>query len=395
MGIGTPFHPRTAALCKSLKWKEWAGFFSVLSYETCHEREYFALRQAAGLLDVSPLFKYRISGPDALRMLDRLVTRRMDNVAVGRVVYTCWCDDRGRVLDDGTIQRLDENVYRLASISPSLKWFQSVGCGMDVAIEDESNSLAALALQGPTSREILKQVSDGDFDQLKYFRLLECQIGSIPVTVTRTGYTGDLGYEIWVAAGDAVGLWDVLMAGGREFGVTPMGLQALDAARIEAGYILIDVDFVSVRRALTEEQAASPFEIGLGWTVHLGKENFIGRSALVREKVGGSRRQLVGLEIDDRGLLDHYERAGLPPSLPLVPWRQIIPLYRQGRQIGWASSGCWSPTLKRYIALASVRSEFAGLGTEMQIEFLVQFEKKRVGARVVPRPFFDPPRKRD
>jgi aminomethyltransferase len=394
MGIGTPFHSRTSALCKSLRWKEWAGYFSVVSYETCHEREYFALRQAAGLLDVSPLFKYLIGGPDATRMMDRLVTRRMDNVAVGRVVYTCWCNDRGRVIDDGTIQRLEDNLYRLSSVSPSLNWLRSVGRGLEVKIEDQSETCGALALQGPNSRDILKQVSDGDFDQLKYFRLLHCKIGSIPVTVTRTGYTGDLGYEIWVAAGQAEGMWDVLMAGGREYGIMPMGLQALDAARIEAGFILIDVDFVSARRALTEEQAASPFEIGLGWTVHLGKETFIGREALAREKERGSRRELVGLEIDERELLDHFERAGLPPSLPLVPWRQIIPLFHQTRQVGWASSGCWSPTLKRYIALASVRPEFAGLGSRMQIEFLVQFEKKRVAARVVPRPFFDPPRKK-
>ncbi|MBI4161270.1 MAG: aminomethyl transferase family protein [Acidobacteria bacterium] len=394
MGIGTPFHSRTSALCKSLKWKEWAGYFSVVSYETTHDREYIALRQAAGLLDISPLYKYRISGPGAGAMLDRLVARRMDNVGVGRVVYACWCDERGRVLDDGTIHRLEENVYRVTSASPSGRWLGTVAWGFDVGIEDESTAVAALALQGPTSRDTLKQVTAADLDRLAYFRLTPARIGSLPVTISRTGYTGDLGYEIWVDAADAEGLWDVLMAGGREYGITPLGLQALDVARIEAGYVLIDVDYVSARRALTEEQAASPFEIGLGWTVHLGKEDFIGRRALLAEERRGPRRLLVGLEIDERELRGHHDRAGIPPDFPLVPWRQVIPLFRGDRQAGWATSGCWSPTLKKYIALASVRPECAEPGTALRIDLLVQFQRKGVGARVVERPFFDPPRKR-
>ena len=395
MGIPTPFHSRTSALCTSMKWREWAGYLAVSSYETCHEREYLALRQSAGLLDISPLYKYRIRGPDAAAMLDRLVTRRMNKCSVGRVVYSCWCNDRGKVIDDGTIARLEEDLFRVTSASPSFRWFRSVARGFDVVIEDESTALAALAIQGPTSREILRQVSDADLDNLKYFRLTRCRIGSIPVVLSRTGYTGDLGYEIWVGSEHAEELWDQLIDGGRDFGITPMGLQALDVARIEAGYILIDVDYTSARKAMTEAQAVSPFEIGLGWTVHLGKDNFVGRTALLEEKEIGPRRKLVGLEIDWQVLVEHQERSGLPPGLPLVPWREVVPLFSGGgRQAGWATSGCWSPTLKRYIALGSVPPGLASVGSRLEIEFMVEYEKKRVPIRVVPRPFFDPPRKR-
>ena len=216
MGIGTPFHTRTSPLCKSMQWRVWAGYYSAISYETNHDREYFAVRHSAAMIDVSPLHKYRISGPDALRLVDRVVTRRMFKSRVGQVYYTCWCDDQGKVIDDGTVARIAEDAFRITSANPSLNWFGGAARGLQVKIEDESESLAALALQGPTSREILKRVADGDLEGLKYFRVMDSRIGSIPVAISRTGYTGDLGYEIWVSSRRAVKLWDALLEGGKD-----------------------------------------------------------------------------------------------------------------------------------------------------------------------------------
>ena len=395
MGIGTPFHSRTSPLCKSMQWRVWAGYYSAISYETNHDREYFAVRHSAAMIDVSPLHKYRISGPDALRLVDRVVTRRMFKSRVGQVYYTCWCNDQGKVIDDGTVARIAEDAFRITSANPSLNWFGGAARGLKVKIEDESESLAALALQGPTSREILKRVADGDLEGLKYFRVMDSRIGSIPVAISRTGYTGDLGYEIWVSSRRAVKLWDALLEGGKDYGITPAGLNALDLTRIEAGYILIDCDFISARRAISESQKSTPFEIGLNWTVHLDKEGFIGRRALVEEQRRGPRRRIVGLEIDWEELEKLYDQAGLPPQLPAAAWREIVPLtVPGGRQVGWASSGCWSPTLKKYIAIASVNPDFAEIGTRLRMDSIVDYQKKRVIASVVPRPFFDPPRKR-
>ena len=270
MPIGTPFHERTFALCESLNYREWSGYYTVSAYETHHEHEYNAIRNAAALIDISPLFKYRVTGKDATRLVDRIITRDLRKVSVGQVIYTPWCDEQGKVIDDGTVSRLDENTYRC--------WFTRNAAGLDVQIEDISENVAALALQGPTSGRFLKTiVADADIENLKYFRVTTGKIKGVPVEISRTGYTGDLGYEIWVATEQALKVWDVLIERGRAFDIKPAGMLALDVARIEAGLLLIDIDFNSSKKALIEDQKYSPFEMGLGRLVHLEKNRFVGQ----------------------------------------------------------------------------------------------------------------------
>ena len=393
MPIGTALHERTFPLCESLSYREWSGYYTVSVYETHHEHEYNAIREAAALFDISPLFKYRITGPDATRLVDRIVTRDMSKVAAGQMIYTPWCDEQGKVIDDGTVSRLEENAYRWTSAYPSLRWFHLNAVGMNVTIEDVSDTVAALALQGPTSARVLRKVSDADIEGLKYFRITRGRIGGIPVEISRNGYTGDLGYEIWMPWGDAVKVWDALMAGGREFDIRPAGMIALDVARIEAGLVLIEVDYTSSKKALIESQRYSPYEIGLGRLVHLEKENFVGRAALAEEERRGPARQLVGLEVDWTEVETRFEAIGLAPTAPSTASRVAVPVYAGGRQVGRATSTTWSPILKQMIALASVTREHAAAGARLQMELTVEAMRHRVGATVVPLPFFNPPRK--
>jgi aminomethyltransferase len=330
----TPLHARTAALCVSHAWRRWAGYVVASSYELSHEREYHAIRSAAALLDISPLYKYRVGGRHAARLLDRVVTREVARAEIGQVLYTPWCNAAGKVLDDGTVARLDEETFRMTSAEPTLRWLQDNARGLTVAIEDISESMAALALQGPASRKILQQLSDTDVGHLKFFRQIAARLGGIPVTVSRTGYTGDLGYEIWLAAEHAVALWDALMAAGAPYGVTPAGMLALDVARIEAGLMLIDVDYVPARKALIAGQTSSPFELDLGWAVNLAKDNFVGKRALAREARHGPQWQFVGLEVEWDALERIYAEAGLSPQLPNVAWRASTPAYVDGKQVG-------------------------------------------------------------
>ncbi|HET8647532.1 MAG TPA: aminomethyltransferase family protein, partial [Vicinamibacteria bacterium] len=276
MPIGTPFHPRTAPLNQGMVWRDWSGFFAAGSYEIHHDREYSAIRNAAALIDVSPLFKYLVSGRDARRLIDRIVTRDMAKVQVGQVVYTNWCDGQGKVLDDGTVARLEESVYRWTAAEPNLRWIVENGRDLEVKVEDVSERTAALALQGPTSREVLRACAETDvpLEQLKYFRLTRGRIAGVPVEISRTGYTGDLGYEVWIPAPQALAVWDALIEKGAPWDITPTGILALDVARIEAGLILLDVDYVSARKALIPSQRYSPFEIGLGRLVQVGKPGF-------------------------------------------------------------------------------------------------------------------------
>jgi len=391
--IGTALHERTFPLCESLSYREWSGYYTVSVYETHHEHEYNAIREAAALFDISPLFKYRITGPDATRLVDRIVTRDMSKVVVGQMIYTPWCDEQGKVIDDGTVSRLEENAYRWTSADPSLRWFHLNAVGMNVTIEDVSDTVAALALQGPTSARVLRKVSDADIDGLKYFRITRGRIGGIPVEISRNGYTGDLGYEIWMPWGDAVKVWDALMAGGRELDIRPAGMIALDVARIEAGLVLIEVDYTSSKKALIESQRYSPYEIGLGRLVHLGKETFVGRAALAEEARRGPARQLVGLEVDWTEVETRFEAIGLAPTAPSTASRVAVPVYAGGRQVGKATSTTWSPILKQMIALGSVTREHAAAGARLQMELTVEAMRHRVGVTVVPLPFFNPPRK--
>src|SRR3954463_15054588 len=285
--IGTAFHERTFPLCQSLNYREWSGYYTVSVYEVHHDHEYNAIRNAAALIDITPLYKYLISGKDATKLVNRVITRDINKVSVGQVIYCCWCDEQGKVIDDGTISRLDKNTYRWTAADPSLRWFHQNAIGFDVSLEDISEKVAALAVQGPTSGKLLKSVAEAEIGNLKYFRVTSGKIAGVPVDISRTGYTGDLGYEIWIPWEQGVRVWDALMKAGRRFDLHPAGMLALDVARIEAGLILADVDYISSKKALIESQKYSPFEIGLGKLVHLDKDNFIGRDALIEESKTG------------------------------------------------------------------------------------------------------------
>ncbi|HKO43225.1 MAG TPA: aminomethyltransferase family protein [Pyrinomonadaceae bacterium] len=394
MPVGTAFHERTFQLCESLSYREWSGYYAVSSYEPHHEHEYNAIRNAAALIDISPLYKYRLTGRDATRLVDRIITRDMRKVSVGQVIYTPWCDEQGKVIDDGTVSRLEENVYRWTAADPSLRWFTQNASGMDVNIEDISESVSALALQGPTSGRLLKSlVKDADIENLKYFRVTHGTIAGVPVDVSRTGYTGDLGYEIWVPSESAIQVWDALMEAGHAFDIHPAGMLALDVSRIEAGLLLIDIDFNSSKKALIENQKYTPFEMGLGRLVHLDKNRFVGQAALVAEKQRGHAREIVGLEIDWPEVEIHYERVGLPPAVSPIASRVAVPVFKQGVQVGKATSSTWSPTLKRMIALATLNRDCTKTGTRLQFEITVEAKRLLVGARVVKTPFFNPKRK--
>src|SRR5688572_23778987 len=388
MLMTTPFHERTSALCASHAWRRWAGYLVASSYELSHEREYHAIRSAAALFDVSPLYKYLVRGKDAARLLDHVVTRDIRKLQIGQVVYTPWCDAAGKVLDDGTIARLDEATFRMTAAEPNLRWLQDNGAGLDVAVEDISETMAALSLQGPASRAILGEL------ELKYFRLAEAKLGGIPVTVSRTGYTGDLGYEIWLESRDALAVWDWLIETGTPYGITPAGMLALDVARIEAGLMLIDVDYVPARKALIGGQTSSPYELDLAWAVNLKKDRFVGREALAAEAARGPRWQFVGVEIEWRSLERLHAELGLATRLPATAWRTSVPIYSGREQAGYATSGGWSPLLKKYIALAHLQSKWAAPGTQLEIEITVEHRRKRAAAHVVKKPFFDPERRR-
>lgn len=393
MPIGTAVHERTFALCESLNYREWSGYYAVSAYENHHEHEYNAIRNASALMDVSPLFKYMITGRDAARFVDRLITRDVAKMAVGQVFYTPWCDEHGRVIDDGTVSRLDDQVFRWTAADPNLRWFQQNAHGFDVRIDDISEQVAALALQGPTSARLLRAVAQANVDSLKYFRVTSGSIARVPVDISRTGYTGDLGYEIWMPAERAIEVWDALMEGGRPFDIKPTGMLALDLARVEAGLLLIDVDFFSSKKALILSQMYTPFELGLGRLVHFDKGRFIGRAALERERARGSARQIVGLTISWDTVERLYDDAGLPPAVAATTSRVPVPVYRNGRQVGKATSTTWSPVLKRMIALATIARPHYAEGTDLEMEITIEAVRHRVPARVVKTPFFNPPRK--
>ena len=393
MPIGTAVHERTFKLCESMNFREWSGYYAASVYEMHHEHEYNAIRNAAALIDVTPLFKYRITGKDATKFVNRVITRDINKVAVGQVIYCCWCDEQGKVIDDGTISRLEENVYRWTAADPSMRWFHQNALGLDVEIEDISDKLAGLALQGPTSGRLLKQVADADITNLKYFRVTHGKIAGVEVDISRTGYTGDLGYEIWIPWNDAPRVWDALVETGREFDLHAAGMLALDVARVEAGLILIEVDYFSSKKALIESQKYSPYEIGLGRLVDLKKEYFIGRAALEDENRLKPKRLLMGLDINWEDVERLYDAIGLAPQVSSTTSRVPVPVYRGGLQVGKATSTTWSPTLKKMIALASVNREHAAAGTELQMELTVEAVRHKVRATTRELPFFNPPRK--
>jgi glycine cleavage system T protein (aminomethyltransferase) len=392
---GTAFHPRTSQRNEKLSWEDWWGYAAASSFGDAVDIEYNAVREAAGAIDVSPLFKYLVEGPDAARLIDRVITRSAAKIQVGQVYYTPWCDERGKLIDDGTVARLGETTFRWTAAEPNYRWIQLNAAGLDVRLEDISAEVAALALQGPTSRAILEAVTGEDWSGLKYFRRRVATIDEIAVDVSRTGYTGDLGYELWVDAERAVDLWDALFRVGADFGLRPVGMSALDVLRVEAGLILLDAEFTGVRNAFSAEQEYSPFELGLGRLVDLGKERFVGKRALLAEQAaGGPHRRLVGMEHDWRGVETAFARHGLPTVLTLGTTREPAPVYGQAGRVGKATSTTWSPTLKKVISLGLVEKPHAEVGSAVEIEWTIEGTRERVGANVVELPFFDPPRKR-
>ena len=401
MSIGTAFHPRTAPLNRKQQWREWSGYFASSVYADAHDIEYNAIREAAALIDVSPLYKYRVSGPDAIALADRVITRDASRLAVGQVYYTPWCDEHGKVVDDGTVHRVAESELLWTAADPQYRWLHLNSAGLDVAIEDVSETLAGLALQGPRSRAVLEAATGESFADLRYFRRRSARIGkgrsAIAVDVSRTGYTGDLGYELWVPAAKAPAAWDALMEAGRAHVIRPAGMLALDIARLEAGLILLEVDYTSSRHALNPEQSYSPFEIGLGRLVAFDKGDYVGRRALLAElAAGGPARRLVGLLLDWYGIEGQFSAQGLPPAISPVVDRSPVPVYAEGRgPIGRVTSHGWSPILKQMIALASVPPAYERPGTQVQVEWSVEGRRGRVKAIVVELPFLDLARKRE
>jgi len=391
----TPFHERTSKLCQPQNWRRWAGYLVVGSYELTLDREYWAIRNAAALIDVTPLMKYIITGRDASRLLNRIITRDMDKLKVGQVYYTGWCDDEGKMIDDGTISRLDESTYRMTSADPSLRWLSMNSVGLEVDVKEVTDDVAALSFQGPNTRKILNKVTDTPVDELKYFRLMKNKIKGIDVTISRTGYTGDLGYEIWMDAKDALKIWDTLMEAGADYGIAPVGILAMDMARVEAGLFMIEVDYTSASHAWIEPQKSSPFELGLDWTVNLDKQGyFVGRRALEKEKRDGSVWKMVGLQVNWEGMESLFKTVGMPPQIPGMAVRGSLPIFSGNVQVGYASTSTWSPVLKKYIALAHLQKPYFEIGTDVRMEITVEHHRQHAPAKVVKLPFYEPEWKR-
>jgi len=388
----TAFAPRTDPLCLGREWGRWAGCAAARVY-TDVEEEYFAIRNAATAFDLSPLTKYRVHGPHAARYLDRLTIRSVARLGAGEVAYTAWCDDDGKVLDDGTVFRLDDGTYRLCAQERHLDWLLDAAVGFDVIVEDESAALAALAVQGPRACAVLAGLG---FDRIEWLAPFEHRVHAVdghPVLVSRTGFTGDLGYELFCERAAALALWDRVFEAGAPHGLRAIGTAALDLARLEAGFIVAGRDFVPAAQALRPSRRRSPYELGLGWLVDLDKGEFNGRGALLAERVRGSRWRLVGLDVEGpRPAVDGLVLAGWPR-----------------REVGHVTSAAWAPSAKRNVALASVRrthgwltrGSLAGgasggplLRVEVHTRKELEWERRIARARVVARPFFDPPRRR-
>jgi aminomethyltransferase len=395
VSVGTAFHPRTALLNRKMQWREWAGYFASSVYADFHDIEYNAIREAAAVIDVSPLYKYRVSGPDAIRLADRVITRDATKMKVGQVYYTPWCDEHGKVIDDGTVHRVGEQELRWTAADPQYRWLTLNAAGLDVEISDVSEALAALALQGPYSRAVLEAATGESFEDLRYFRRRASQIGGVEIDVSRTGYTGDLGYELWVPAESAPDVWDAIFAAGRAYAIRPAGMYALDVVRLEAGMIMLEVDYTSARHAMNPDQNYSPFEIGLGKLVSFDKGDYVGRRALAAEvAAGGPERRLVGLQLDWYDIEGLFDARGLPPGISPYVDRSPVPVFADGRQVGKATSHGWSPILKQALALAFVPARQERVGTRLQVEWTVEGRRGRVAATVVELPFLDLPRKR-
>lgn len=393
----TPFYPRLAPLNQPQIWQHWAGYLSAPRFQYAEINEYYAIRNAAALFDTSPLFKYRLSGADVLTLLDKAMVRDPKRCAVGQAQYTCWCNAAGYVLEDGILLRVAEQEFWLTAVEPNLRYFRQLALGMDVVIEDISADYGILALQGPHSITILRQLSDvlpeNPFD------LVNTTIGKCPVTVSRTGFTGDLGVEIWVPTAHALAVFDALMAVGQNYGITPLGETALMFARIEAGLLLIKVDFHNARHAWVDAQRETPLELGWGWMLRgLARRDFVGKAAISAERANQtSRWTTVGLEVDWHAYEHVYRAAGIPAPKAGVMTQSTMSVYRRSdmpwEYAGYATSFCYSSLLKKHIAIAKLPHDLATVGSEVDLEIPVIHQPQTVLARVVDLPFYDPPRR--
>lgn len=375
----TPFHEVIAPLNKAEAWERWQGHVTVTHFYDAAQ-EYASIRNSASLYDISPMLKYRVTGPDAARFINRLVTRDIDRCRPGRCFYTPWCDGEGHIIEDGTIFRFAEDVFQINCAEHNLTWFIATADGLDVSIEDVSERLAALAIQGPLSRRILLNAGIREAEKLRYFGLAETRMGDMPVTLTRTGFTGDLGFELWVEPERAIDLWQGLMTAGGARGITPIGSTALNIARIEAGHIQVHSEYLDARTSVDITEKRSPFELGLDWAVDFRKPHFNGRRALLAQKRRGPDLCLVGLEL-----------PGRRPAVDSV-------LYKGKRVVGQTTAAVWSPLLKKSIALALIEAPWSKPGTGLQAEIYYRRElrlrRSHEVARVVPHRFIDLPRRR-
>jgi aminomethyltransferase len=396
VSVGTAFYPRQQELNRKQAWGEWSGYFSPAVYADFHDIEYNAIREGAAVIDATPLYKFVVEGTDAARLLDRVITRDVTKLQVDQVYYTPWCNDEGKVLDDGTVTRIGPDRFRITAADPCWRWFVLNATGLDVEVRDVSEDLAALALQGKLSREVLEAATGRDWSDLKYFRRRATSIASVDVDVTRTGYTGDRGYELWIPATDALPVWDKLFEVGEAYGIYPVGIRAMDVARVEAGLILIEAEYTSARHAIAEEQNYSPFELGFGRLVDFGKAaEFTGKRALLAErKAGGPARRLVGLELEWMGIEAMYARHGLAPGISPMVHRDPVPVYKEGKQVGRATSVTWGPTIKKMVGFGSLDKGLEKLGSRVSVEWTVEGERGKVAATVVPMPFLDLERRR-
>jgi len=393
----TPFHERTSGLNETGLWSHWSGHLAAHRYQISDKFEYFAVRNSAGIFDSSPLYKYRIHGPDAERFLAGVLARDIRSCPPGRAQYTIWCDDRGFVVEDGVVLRHGPDEFLLTAAEPNLAYFEDLIGRDDVRIEEVSHDYATLAIQGPRSRDLVGRLVPGAAT-IPYFGLTNGTIAGSPVTVSRTGYSGDLGFEIWIEAPDALKVWDTVWESVEGHGVLPFGLDALEMLRIEAGLLLLDVDFASSRYAWTDEDRSSPFEIGLGWMLrNLAADDraFIGRRALERELAERtSRWRFTGLVLDWQDYDRIYNGAGLIPPKDHTPILEELFVYDDEiRQVGYSTSFMYSPMLQRHIAMARVRPDLATPGSEVRLEVDVNHRYEYVKARTARMPLYNPARK--
>jgi len=380
--LPTPFHERARALAQVDSFIPWAGYSTVDVFTTA-EQEYFAIRNAASLYDLTPMVKYRIAGPGAERFLNRLATRNIAKLKEGRVAYTVWCNDAGHVIDDGTVFRLGAEEFRLCAQERQLDWLLDSAIGFDVEIAEVTEDIAALALQGPTSYAVLREFGVQGVERLKPFEIGNFTVDGLAIMISRTGFTGDLGYELWMSPTDALPVWDRLMAAGKSRGIRAIGSQALNMARIEAGFIMPNVDFVSSEHTIRTGRDRSPFELGLDWLVDFDKGHFNGRRALLAEKQRGPKRRLVGLDIE-----------GNKPAHNAL----IYADHTGKKEIGSVTSAIWSPTCKRNIALALIDAPHFAMGHTVWAEIYLNrelvWERRMARAQVAEKPFFAPERRR-